>query len=234
MQTGNKFVGLALAVAIMAVPAVGFAVDLKSLMTEAITKEKSSGYLDPEVAKLFTPYTKSNAPVQLMAKRIETYSERCAKLDILINQPNAPMANGEKGVFLLRFQLPMCLDGTYPAMLKSLDDERKKHEASQCSQSVKNGVVKDGFMNSLITFKNCPSNGVVGIFYDGSCKDLNPGPTSVVREYNFDEQGTAFIKILTPQSCLKAKSNAWQLFLFERPNPKAGKVMIGKRVISTN
>lgn len=231
MQYGKQTAGLALILALTG-PVITHAADLKGLVTEAIINEKSTGYLDEPVGKLFTIYTKSKSPVQFMARRIEKYSDRCAKLDILINQPDAPMDSGEIGTFLLRFQLPICLDGTYPEILKAIDDERMKQEMAQCQQSVVKGVTKDGFMNGSINFKSCPKNGVVGIFYAGSCKELNPGKYSPVKEFDFDDNGVLSIKMAIPKSCLTEKSNPWQLVFFEKSTPKAAKVMIGKRVVN--
>lgn len=231
MQYGKQTAGLVLLLT-LTVPTITHATDLKGLVTEAIVNEKSTGYLDEPVGKLFTVYTKSKSPVQFMAKRIEKYSDRCAKLDILINQPDAPMDSGENGTFLLRFQLPICLDGTYPEILKAIDDERMKQEMAQCRQSVVKGVTKDGFMSGSLDFSSCPKGGVVGIYYAGKCKDLNPGKYGIVKEFDFDDKGALSIKMAIPKSCLAEKSNPWQLVFFEKSAPKAAKVMIGQRVVN--
>lgn len=106
-------------------------------------------------------------------------------------------------------QLPICLDGSYPESLASMDTERKKAAMDQCRQTTRKGRVKNGFMEGSIDFNNCPQNGVVGIFYDGTCSDLGPGPAAIVKEFKIDEKGSLSIKMAIPKSCISAKVNKW-------------------------
>lgn len=87
-------------------------------------------------------------------------------------------------------------------------------------------------MEGSTEFRGCPKGGVVGIFYDGTCQDLNPGPPATVKEFDFDKHGSLSIPMKMPKSCLSAKENKWQLYLFEKSNPEAVKVLLGYRPIS--
>jgi len=224
---------IAVAIVISLLPAFAHADDLKGLVTKAITEGQSSGYLDETIVAAFSRMTRSTAPVQFMAKRARKLSEECAELEILINQPGVPLKGGGTGTEILGFKLPICLNGSYPTMLQAIDDERRKKELSECSQSIKKGVVKDGFMSAETEFRSCPKFGMVGIFYDGSCKELHPGPSAPVSEFSFDKNGSLTIPMRIPKACLAAKEkNTWQLYFFDRITPKAARVFAGKRPIA--
>ncbi len=142
-------------------------------------------------------------------------------------------STGKTGPLNLFFKLPICIDGSYPATLKMADDERKNKEMKACKQSVLKGSVKDGFETGSINFNGCPKNGEIGIFYDGACKELNPGSNSAVKEFKLDTQGALSIQMLIPQQCLKSGvSNKWRLYFFERRGATYPKEVIGNRSIA--
>jgi hypothetical protein len=223
MQIGNKPTVVVLAL-LLFVPAVASGADIKEMIINAIVNGSSSDYLDDHMTKIITMQTKNNAPVQINIKRIHQYSSKCAELEVTAIQGDAIDVAKKKGNFNITFTLPICVDGSYPEAHKQLEDERKKSDMDKCRQTVQKGKMKDGFMEGSIDFNNCSKNGAVRIFYDGTCKEMHPGPDAVVKEFKVDEKGGVSIKMLIPQSCLNSKSspvaiNKWQVFLYERKLP---------------
>ena len=205
--------------------------DLKTLVSKAITDGESIGYLDKDVSAMIMHQTKSKEPVQFIAKRARKLSNECAELEILVNQPGVPMKDGKTGTTILMFKLPICLNGSYPEMLQALDDERKKKELSQCSQSIKKGAANDGFVEGVTEFKGCFKYGMVGTIYDGTCMEFHPGKNAEVKEFSFNKDGNLSIQMKLPKSCLE-KENKWQLYFFERATQKSPRVLVGNRPIS--
>ena len=142
-------------------------------------------------------------------------------------------AKGKTGILNLAFKLPICIDGTYPESVKALDEERRKPAFKKCRQTVVHVDAKGGFTQGSIEFKNCPANGVVDLFYDGSCEELNPGPNAVVKEFKFDGNGSLSIQMMIPKSCMeKSKTiNKWQLYIFERRALMYPKELVGIRPV---
>ena len=229
MQSGKYIAISALAFSLM--PTLALGDNLKTMIMTAITEGKSTGYLDDDLVKGFASQTKSNEPVQINMERIQKYSDKCAELAIMTSQPGVPQKDGKMGVANLMFKLPICLDGSYPESLASMDTERKKAAMDKCRQTTRKGRVKNGFMEGSIDFNNCPQNGVVGIFYDGTCSDLGPGPTAIVKEFKIDEKGSLSIKMAIPKSCISAKVNKWQLYIFERRALMMPKELAGVRPV---
>lgn len=233
MRSGNKY--LVLLVLALCAPVVANATNLRTLMTEAIVNGKSSGELDPKLVDLFATQTKSKEPVKINVERINQYNKDCAELAVMTSQKLADDKDGKPQILNLMFKLPLCTNGKYPAMLEAEEKRHNEEVMNQCKQSVRKGKIKGGFEEGSIEFKNCPKNGVVGIFYDGTCKDLGPGPNAPVKEFNLDKNGELSIQMMIPQSCIKAfkaEKNTWKLFIFERKFPEYPRTFTGSRVIS--
>lgn len=232
MRSGNNLSWVFLAVCLAAAPAN--AEDLKSMVVAAIKDGKSSGYLDAETAAKFGAQTKSKKPVMITFERIEQYSENCAMIAVMAGQADVRDNAGKPGIFNLMFKLPICTDGSYPTLLQTRDEERHKSVMKDCHQTVHHGAVKDGFVQGEINFSSCPKNGVVDLFYDGTCKELHPGPNAVVKEFIIDEEGALSIKMLIPVACIKKSKpeiNKWRLHIFERQQPMYPKELAGIRPV---
>lgn len=232
MRSGNKLLVCLLAIFSFSANAASDSFmgnGLKELIVAAIKDGKSSGYMDESMTAIFAVQTKSKEPIKIDIERLRQFDDRCAELGVVTHQAGVRDANGKPGFYRMQFKLPICIDGSYPEFLRKEDEERKKAELKKCRQTVVKGSSKDGFMGGAIEFKGCPANGIVGIFYDGQCQKLGPGPNALVKEFNFNQQGDLSIQMAIPQACVGAKPtvNKWQLYIFEKQNATAPKQLVG-------
>jgi hypothetical protein len=192
---------------------------MKELIVQAIKEGKASGYMDSSISAMFAKQTKSHEPIRIDIERLRQFDDRCVELGVVTHQAGVRDDKGKPGFYRMQFKLPICIDGSYPEFLKAEEEERKKASLKNCRQAVVKGASRDGFVNGSIEFQGCPSNGVVGIFYDGTCKELGPGPDAPVKEFRFDKQGALSIKTVSV--------NKWQLYIFEKQNAMMPKQLEG-------
>lgn len=237
MRSGNKFI---LSLAALMMPLVAMAQDpnmgngMKELLVQAIKEGKASGYMDPSMSAMFAVQTKSMEPIQIDIERLRQFDDRCAELGVVTHQAGVKDDQGKPALYRMQFKLPICVDGSYPEFLKKEDGERKSAILKKCKTTTSGGPVKDGFENGSINFSGCPAGGVVGIFYDGTCKELGPGPSAAVKEFRFDKQGKLSIQMQMPLVCLvknDKKINKWQLYIFEKQNAMMPKQLAGIKSI---
>jgi len=213
-----------------------YAQGFKPMTIQAIIEGSSSGTIDEidnTITKNLFAKSKSHAPVNITMKRVEQYSNECAMLLISITQKGTDIIDGKPVDFDTSFNLPICIDGSYPQELKAKDDARWKNEMASCNLMVKKGKIENHHANGTIEFKGCPKNGKVGMHYDGTCQRMNPGPGAQVVEYLFDDKGALTVKLQLPEGCVDAKNtNRWRAYIFEKQGPKYPRQLIGDKYVN--
>lgn len=207
---------------------------MRNVLYEAIKNGSAETIVDSSIAKVFNLVTKSDHPLHMKLTRLRKFAGDCAEVRVEFNQQGIRTPDGkpvltsdnQPAAIGLKFNLPICLDGSLPHESIDEEKERRARMLNVCSVKIEKGKKGGEIATGKIIFAGCPSSGNVKITYEGSCTQLSMQAGTFV-QFSFDNTGHLEVPLQIPTKCIQ-QANAiskWNMYLYE--NNPATTVLIG-------